>query len=413
MKAFGLRADTGPPSQWVQSPRWDGFWFFSGAWAPALAILIYFAVRLASDPSMTLDPAGFDPSRIALIYVPLSILHRISTTYSVLGTSILKEDREKHPIRYHYVPAGIVVGCILLSCAFTFHSAFDFMPSVHAQLWGFFLLAYVMMIWELWHFCAQEFGVLSIYRIRAGQRASEDKRFDRRFTIILMMGTNVVLYICWGFANYIDVLFYGLPDWKFGSELREQIALLALLAGVIVTAWACVREWRHPQRSIPKIAFYLLVGGHTVLLYAFPRAFGLFFLSYVFHHWMVSVGLFGRTTLNAFKADTRDTRAALKRLGVSIAQILIVFVPWYLFFGSLDTSGNLTPVPNAQSFEGMPPAVKVYSGVIIASFFALSFLHFYYDRCFYAFSRPAVRKDVFPLVFGPAPKPKPGDTKIA
>jgi hypothetical protein len=163
---------------------------------------------------------------------------------------------------------------------------------------------------------------------------------------------------------------------------------------------ALLREWRHPRRSLPKALFYLLVGGHTVLLYAFPRALGLFFLSYAFHHWMVAVGLVSRVTLGASVRAAKSTLSAVVRLGVRVAPLLALCVLFYMVFDQLDKAGSPAPVPDERIFEGASVGARILAGVVIGLFFALNYLHYYYDRCFYAFSDPAVRKNVAPLLLG-------------
>jgi hypothetical protein len=384
-------------SPWIESPRWDGLWMFSGLWAPVLAAAAYVLAH-GTGTAETQRAFGTGVEGIAFIYLPLSILHRITTTYAVLGTPILREDMRKQPARYYYVPAAILLGCIALSLAFTFHDAFAFMPSLHGRLWAFFALAYVMYGWERWHFCAQEFGVLSIYRVRAKQSAAGDKRFDRVFTIWLMLVVNTVLVFRAGFHELRVVVLYGTPLFSYRGALIEPVALAAFGTGLALTAVAVVRELRHPQRSRPKLAFYLLVSSHSLVLYFFPNSLGLFFLSYVFHHWMVSVGLFSRVTLNAFEAEPapagKPARSPFAKLFFSAGPFLLVAMVLYLTCEQLDRAGNLYPVPSASTFAGASIAAKLLAGVIIGLFFAINYLHYYYDRCFYAFSTPAVRKTV-------------------
>ncbi len=374
---------------------------FAGLWAPLLALFAYTATY-GSGNAGTRHSFGLSVENIAIIYLPLSILHRISTTYAVLGTSILRAELRKDPVRYYYVPAAITAACIGLSLAFTFHETFSFMPTLHAQLWAYFLLAYVMFGWERWHFCAQEFGVLSIYRVRAGQTAAADKRFDRAFTVFMMLGVNTVLVFCAGYADLRQVVLYGTPLTDYRGAMLQPIALVAFLSGATATAYAMLRELRHPQRSLPKLFFYLLIGGHPIALYFVPNALGVFFLSYVFHHWMVSVGLFGRIALHAFEAqpDTRGrTRSAMRRLFFGVAPFLILALLFYSIFDPLDRAGMLSPVPDAMTFAGASVGAKLLAGVVIGLFFAINYLHYFYDRYFYAFSTPAVREAVAPLLF--------------
>jgi hypothetical protein len=144
--------------------------------------------------------------------------------------------------------------------------------------------------------------------------------------------------------------------------------------------------------------FYLLVGAHTILLYAFPKALGLFFLSYVFHHWMVAVGLFGRVALGSYRGSASSKFRAAGKLALRVVPVLALFVLFYLVFDQLDKAGSPAPVPDRRMFEGASFGAKLLAGVVIGLFFAINYLHYYYDRCFYAFSNPAVRKHVAPLL---------------
>jgi hypothetical protein len=389
-------------SPWIESARWDALWMFSGLWAPALA----FAIYLLTHGIATADVQrsfGESVEGIALLYLPLSVLHRISTTYAVFALPGLREEIRKDRTRYLYVPAAIFAACVLLSLAFTFHTAFDFLPSYHQRLWGFFALAYVMFAWDRWHFCAQEFGVLSIYRARAQQSAPQDRRFDRFFTVVLMLGVNTVLIFCAGYPDLREVVLYGTPLSHYRGELLDPIARGAFLVGAVYIAVAVLREVRHPHGSFPKVLFYLLVGGHSIILHLYPLGLGLFFLSYAFHHWMVAIGLFGRITVGAYAVQAPRPsawwRAPSARLVFGVAPFLVLTLFVYLSCADFDWAGNLSPVPNPRVFEGATTAAKLLIGVIVGTFFALNYLHYYYDRCFYSFRSPSIRKTVAPLLF--------------
>jgi hypothetical protein len=383
----------------VQSPAWDGLWLFSGLWAPLVALALFWIARAGVGPEVTLDSPGFDPTAIAWLYLPLSILHRLTTTYAVLCTPILRDELRKDPARYLYVPAAILVGCVGLSVAFVFHDAFAFLPGRHGRMWAFFVLAYVMILWERWHFCAQEFGVLSIYRIRARQHGAADKRFDRLYTNALMLGVNMCLYVCLGFSDETRVLLHGV-DLSSRQAVLDALAVGAVTVAATLLLYAVLRELRHPQRSLPKLLFYVLVGSHSLLLYLAPRALGLFFLSYMLHHWMVSVGLFGRVVLTAYDRQLGSFAAALRRVTLHVAPLTAAVVLWYLFFEPLNKAGNLAPVPTETDFTGAATGARLLAGAVIGVFFALNYLHYYYDRCLYAFSTPAIRKTVTPLLLG-------------
>jgi hypothetical protein len=395
----------------IRSPSWDALWIFSGLWAPLLSLLAFAAVRASSPEALSIDAPGYDVKSFAMLYLPLAIAHRLSTPWAVLATPILRDELRQDRRRYLLVPLLIFAGCVGLSLLFVFHTSFP-MPSAHAQLWAFFSLAYVMVLWERWHFCAQEFGVLSIYRMRAGQFRPDDKRFDRIYTVVLMLGVNMILFTCFGFADERDVLLHGTALSQYTGPLLQQVGLVVFVLGMALVAYALLRELRHPNRSLPKLAFYALVGSHTLVLYLFPRQLGLFFLSYVFHHWMVSVGLFGQITIAAQPGSSLWSRTW--SWSWRFGPVLVAAVLFYLAFGVLDKAGNLTPIPQVGMFEGASLGAKLLAGVVIGTFFAINYLHYYYDRCFYSFHNPAVRQRVAPLLLGPVAVPaQPANRSVA
>ena len=100
MTAFpaGAALASFPRRGWVQSPGWDAFWMFSALWGGALLLTASLAA-----PLMTLVALVFLFDRMA------SALHNWSTTYLVFFSSLLAEERPRHPWLYYVVPGLIVV----------------------------------------------------------------------------------------------------------------------------------------------------------------------------------------------------------------------------------------------------------------------------------------------------------------
>ena len=371
---------------------------FFGLWGPTVILLGYFVAAQMSNNReawlTSLDVKG----PLFYLYLAIGILHRLSTTYAVLGTSILKDEIRANPRKYLYIPLGIVIGCVLLAQGFVFHSVFSFMQTTHGQFWAFFLLAYVMILWERWHFCAQEYGVLSIYRAQANQFSPADKKFDRLYTVVLMLIVNMILFFWAGFSNERDILFYGTPLMTYEGALLDHLATGAFAVGMGLMLVAIFREWIRPDSSLPKTIFYLLIGGHTLLIYYCPEAFILFFFSYIIHHWMVAIGLFNRITMNSYRPIPWTSR--LWKYCIHVGPIFAACVIWYYYFAAQDYAGNL-PQPDTSLFANDSAVTKVLWGIVIGLFFAFNFLHYYYDRCFYSFRNPSIRKNVGPLLFGP------------
>jgi hypothetical protein len=390
---------------WIGSPGWDALWIFSGLWAPLLMIFGYAAATGFTRNPLTGPTDWHERGQLALLFAVLAVLHRLSSIYAVVVSPTFAVERRANPTRYVYRPLLILGACVTLGLAMAFHGSFAFAPTRYGQLWPFFLLGYAMILWERWHFCMQEFGVLSIYRARAEQLTPADRLFDRVYVVVLMLGVNMVLYVCLGFPDERGVLFYGTPIATSEGPLLQTIATAAFAVGAVATLTAIVREVRHPKRSLPKLLFYVLVGGHTLVLYFFPSALSLFFLSYVVHHWMVAIGLFNRVTLNGYANPSRAGRALTYAKKVGPFLLVALFAQG--FFAQLDFASKLTPLPPERIFEGASAAARLSAGVIVGFFFAFNYLHYYYDRCLYSFGVPGVRKAVMPLLFGTASRAAP------
>ena len=370
---------------------------FFGLWGPAVILVGYFASGLIWNDRQTLIHLLGVEGPLLFLYIAIGVLHRMSTTYAVLGTPILREEIHKDPRKYLLIPLAILIGCLLLAQAFVFHSFFSFMQSTHGQLWAFFLLAYVMILWERWHFCAQEYGVLSIYRIRASQFSPWDKKFDRIYTVVLMLIVNMVLFFYAGFQNE-KILFYGTKLADYRGEMLDRVATVAFVVGMGLMFVVITREWIRKERSFPKTAFYFLIGSHTMFIYFCPEAYLLFFFSYIIHHWMVALGLFNRITMNSYAPVPLASR--IWKYCIRIGPIFAVFLFWYFYFPHLNLAGELPkPDETLSLFSGISSLTKFFWGIMIGLFFAFNFLHYYYDRCFYSFRDPAIRKHVGTLLF--------------
>ena len=373
---------------------------FFGLWGPILILLGYFGAGAIWNDRQTLVHLIGVEGPLFFLYIAIGVWHRMTSTYAVLGTPILRDVVRKNKKKYLLIPLAILIGCLVLAQAFVFHSAFSFMQSTHGQLWAFFLLAYIMILWERWHFCAQEFGVLSIYRIRASQFSPGDRKFDRAYTIVLMLIVNMILFFYAGFQNE-QILFYGTALNAYPERVVDGVALIAFIVGMAFMLIAITREWMREEPSLPKGAFYFLIGSHTMLIYFCPEAFLLFFFSYIIHHWMVAIGLFNRITMNSYALVPVTQR--LWKYGIRVGPIVALSVLWYFYFShlsSLDLAGSLPKPDDAiKLFSGIATPTKFFWGIIIGLFFAFNFLHYYYDRCFYSFRDPAIRERVGPLLF--------------
>src|SRR5258708_33650608 len=139
-------------STWVRGPLWDGFWMLSALW---LAPIVMLLVHGYSDP---------ESSPLDLLYFGLTALfwigHRLSSTYLAYCTEAYRPLLREQPIRFVALPLLITAGCFAL-----------FLPADSALPWtreerliGLAIIDYACVTY---HFAAQHFGALSLYRSRA------------------------------------------------------------------------------------------------------------------------------------------------------------------------------------------------------------------------------------------------------
>jgi len=156
-------------SAWVRGPVWDGFWMLSALWLAPIVLLL---VHGYSDP---------ESSPLDLLYFGLTALfwigHRLSSTYLAYCTEAYRPLLREQPIRFVALPLLITAGCFAL-----------FLPADSALPWtreerliGLAIIDYACVTY---HFAAQHFGALSLYRSRADRGTCiQMRRWDRFFAL--------------------------------------------------------------------------------------------------------------------------------------------------------------------------------------------------------------------------------------
>src|SRR3954447_22872659 len=156
-------------SHWVRGPVWDSFWMLSALW------LFPFILWLAHGYS---DP---ESSPLDLLYFGLTALfwigHRLSSTYLAYCTEAYRPLLRAQPVQFIVLPILVTAGCLAI-----------FLPADTALPWTreerIIGLAIIDYAWVTYHFAAQHFGALSLYRMRADRSASmQTKLLDRIFAL--------------------------------------------------------------------------------------------------------------------------------------------------------------------------------------------------------------------------------------
>ena len=374
----------------MRGPVWDGLWILNALW---LAPLAWFLARGLEDPERgPLD--GLYLLLTALFWVG----HRISSTWLAYFTTAYRPLLRAQPVRFVVMPALVAATLFVLLLP-----PDDALPFTRSErVMGLVILDYLLVTY---HFAAQHFGVLSLYRSRAGRVASRaERRADRLFALGVGGLAIVVAEALRGDVFFQDVWVdpWLDPGWLSSAEDRVRVAATAVLVLAVVAM--LVREARTPRPSVARALYAVGLGGMATLAVLAEQPF-LFLFLWTVQHWLVAVGL---ATLVA-RGEPEPGRGGLVRWihGVNRRPLLLVAVLAVL-------SVLLLPVMEVEAidegavaygdrlFPAFARALRESSWVpaLIALGFTTAFCHYLLDRAVYRFSDPDVRRAAAGLTKG-------------
>ncbi|MDJ0851892.1 MAG: hypothetical protein QNK04_26230 [Myxococcota bacterium] len=380
-------------SVWVQSPGWDLFWMFSGIWATAL-----FLVGWALQPVLALALALFAFDRLAAVF------HAWSTTYMVLASPLLAEERRDHRWRFTWVPMLIAVGSLALGVGVAATQRFPADGHFGPGLWAFALYIGVFWVGHFWHFGNQDFGVLSLYRARAGQTRAIDRRVDKLYTVAMMYVIQPVVYLSVVTTTAFSELVWTLLP--LTPEGMKAGALAAVVAAALLSAAAIGWELSKPSRSLPRLLYLFVCFLHPTLLYAAVAAGQemvayLYIVAYLWSHWLVAIGLVGRLNTRFYESRGDPGRIAVVRHAA-----LLLFIGGLVYLATERHKEYL--LFNTDGFQykellsAITPEQTLVIGLLLGFFLGEQLLHYYCDRCLFRFRHAGVRRRVAPLLLGDA-----------
>jgi TonB family protein len=374
-------------SQWVRGPLWDGFWILSALW---LAPIVLWLAHGYSNP---------ESSPLDLLYFGLTALfwigHRLSSTYLAYCTEAYRPLLRAQPIRFVVLPLLVTTGCFAL-----------FLPADSALPWTreerLIGLAIIDYAWVTYHFAAQHFGALSLYRSRAERGLCiQTRRLDRFFAFtaggVLVFVADILAGAVAYQDQWVDRWF---PTWIVSAE--NGIRGGAMLALVAVTALMLFAELRTPRGSLPRV-LYIIGLAVMVGLALRPRSLFLFLVIWTSQHWMLATGLASQTPW----AESAPTTGVIRRLlhGLNAR-------PWAVVLFLMALSLILLPVFEVEAnretgtyygdriFGAFATQLRTSTWVpaLLALGFATGFIHYLLDRSVYRMSNPQVRAAASGLV---------------
>jgi hypothetical protein len=380
--AFGRRG-------WVQSPAWDAFWMFSALWAGAALLG---AVWLTQD--VLFLGLLFASDRL------LSVLHSWSTTYMVVASPLLADERRTRRLRFSVAPALIAAGAFALGLlvAATQRYPADGKPGWSLWAWGLYLGLF--WVGHFWHFGNQDFGVLTIYRLKAGQASWLDRRVDKLYTVLMMFLIQPVVYLSLVRTTAVSEIVHtalALP-----KAVYETAPAVAVGAAALLSIAAAGFELSKPNRSLQKLLYIFVIFLHPTLLYGSVRAHHetfayLYLIAYLWSHWLIATGLVARINTRYYESRGDSPGTAVARhfalLG-AIAGVVFLLTERHKDYLLFSTDGYRYK----QLLAAITPEQTLVIGLVLGFFLAEQLVHYYSDRCLFRLRDAAVRRKVAPLL---------------
>lgn len=365
---------------WLRNGAWDTFFIMGGIWL--LPVVALFSVV----------PEHFLFLSLALTGV-LWLSHRVATFWTVFFTPSYRALIASEPTRFITIPALV----LLLSVAFAVGS-YPASPLLRLQIMGT-----LFIIFNTYHFGIQHFGVLTIYRIKAGQQLSNSAR-DRERTVCLLLGGSLVLIgqLLHGADVVRESLFAPAVPGGETSTLRALGIVIALLVG----AWTIRDELTAQPRSAPKLVYKAALTIQAVSAFVLPAL--PFLILWAVQHWLVSVGLALQMTSNSTSEQPLGQKGPWRRCWNTILRKPLLSGAALALFSLLCTPLLLIPtkvVSGATSGTQIPVLTEWFvqhetvSLILIGINFGSVFCHFLYDRAVFRFSHAPTRATSGRLLF--------------
>jgi hypothetical protein len=375
------RCATFYPMRWIKSPAWDLVWVLNALWlAPLVLLLAWGHDDVRASP---VDGLFF------ALTVPLWFGHRVSSAWLAYATPAYRPLLATQRLRFVVAPLAIAAACFALLLA---PESVLPMPLTERVVW----LAVLDYLLVSHHFAAQHFGLLSLYRARAG-RASDAiaRRLDRWFALVVGGGFVVMAEALAGSIafqeRWVDPLLGAGGSGVVARTLRDG----GIVFVVILTALMLRVEMRSQRPSLPRVAYVL--GVSVMVLFAFlARDPFLFIVLWSVQHWSAAMGLASL----AASGGTQAPGAHWQRLLAPInrrgwAMLLVLAVVSALLLPVMEVEAVTDQYAYADRIFGAAARwlrSSPFVPALLALGFATGFIHYLLDRAAFRFSSPDVRR---------------------
>jgi hypothetical protein len=299
------------------------------------------------------------------------------------------------------LPVGIFLTSVFLGVLGDMGQWTVLLPTLSASLNPRLFLFCAFILWNTWHFAAQHFAVLSIYRRTAGQRSYLDRRLDRWFSVAM---TCVLTPMAWHAQDRSE--FFGpLFGYRPSPSTMPALGTVVIVTAATLTIAYIVVEICKTDSSLPRGLYMVSIGIQPVFgTISFPT-YHLAVFSIC--HWLIALALASRILDNEFIAGRRAA-VWLRGLGLGFWMGMFAFVVASVVMNGIFHSqtmhravGIIAPVEYGDSslFSYKTGVFQTAFGALSGAYFGISFVHFIYDRYVYALRRQEIREWIAPHLF--------------
>jgi hypothetical protein len=367
---------------WLRRGGWDAVWIQSALWLTPLVLLL---ARGGTDPREGLLDATY-----CWLTALLWLGHRVGSTWLAYGTTAYRPLLRAEPGRFVVAPGAIAAACFAL-----------LLPDDAALPWTraerVVVLAVLDYLLVTHHFASQHFGVLSLYRARAGGTATRGaRRLDRLYALVVGGLLVVVAEVVAGTVCFIDLWIDPWLDPDRVAAAANTIAAAATVIAIASTLAMIARDARSERPSVPRMLYLAGIGAMVAAAFQVRVPF-VFVVLWTTQHWLVATGL---TTLVAEHEPTPahgGWRASLHAINRR---------PWLLLVVLLALSVVLLPLMEVEAvadggtfygdriFGALAAALRdgPLAPALVALGFTTGFCHYWLDRAVYRLSNARVRE---------------------
>jgi len=368
-------------THWITGPAWDSVWVLNALWLAPLVLLL--AQGHEEARASPVDWLFF------ALAAPLWFGHRVSSAWLAYATPAYRPLLATQRVRFVVAPLAIAVACFALLLA---PESLLPMPLAERVI-GLAILNYLLVSH---HFAAQHFGLLSLYRARAG-RASDAtaKRLDQSFALIVGGGFVVLAEALAGSIAFQDRWISPLLGADGSQALARTLREGGVAIVVAMTALMLAVELRSPRPSLPRVAYFLGVSAMVLVAFLVDDPF-LFIVLWSVQHWSAAMGLASLAAAGGSQAPRtfwQRVIAPINRRGWAVLLVLAVLSTLLLPIMEVEAVGE--EYAYADRIYGQA-AIWLRSSpfvpALLALGFATSFIHYLLDRAVFRFSSPEVRR---------------------